>query len=73
MSGLLAPFALAGLVALPVIVALYMLRLRRRDVPVGSTFLCSSSSGTSRRTRRGSGSCFSWLLLLQLLIAAARG
>ena len=31
---MIAPLALIGLVSLPIIVAYYMLRLRRRDVPV---------------------------------------
>ena len=37
--GLLAPLALIGLVSVPIIVAFYMLRLRRPERPVSSTFL----------------------------------
>ena len=70
MSGLLAPFALAGLVALPVIVAFYMLRLRRRDVPVGSTFLWQQLVRDIEANAPWQRLRFSWLLLLQLLIAA---
>src|SRR3989337_1216435 len=36
---MIAPLVLIGLISLPIIVAFYMLRLRRRDLPVGSTFL----------------------------------
>ncbi len=69
MSGLLAPLALAGLVALPVIVAFYMLRLRRRDVPVGSTFLWQQLVRDIEANAPWQRLRFSWLLLLQLLIA----
>ena len=37
--GLLAPLALIGLISVPIIVAFYMLRLRRPERPVSSTFL----------------------------------
>jgi hypothetical protein len=70
MSGLLAPLALAGLVVLPVIVAFYMLRLRRRDVPVGSTFLWQQLVRDIEANAPWQRLRFSWLLLLQLLIAA---
>ncbi len=70
MSGLLAPVALIGLVALPVIVAFYMLRLRRRDVPVGSTFLWQQLVRDIEANAPWQRLRFSWLLLLQLLIAA---
>lgn len=70
MSGLLAPLALIGLVALPVIVAFYMLRLRRRDVPVGSTFLWQQLVRDVEANAPWQRLRFSWLLLLQLLIAA---
>jgi hypothetical protein len=66
----LAPLAL-GLSALAVpIVLLYMLRLRRRDVPVSSTLLWEEvlrdreANAPWQRLRRN------WLLLLQLLILA---
>ena len=49
------PLALIGLVSLPIIVAFYMLRLRRRDCRSASRSCGSSSSATSRPTRRGSG------------------
>ena len=70
MSGLLAPLALIGLAALPVIVAFYMLRLRRRDVPVGSTFLWQQLVRDVEANAPWQRLRFSWLLLLQLLIAA---
>ena len=70
MSGLLAPLALIGLLALPVIVAFYMLRLRRRDVPVGSTFLWQQLVRDVEANAPWQRLRFSWLLLLQLLIAA---
>lgn len=66
---MIAPLALIGLLALPVIVAFYMLRLRRRDRPVGSTFLWAQlvrdveANAPWQRLRP------SWLLALQLLIA----
>lgn len=70
MSGLLAPLAIIGLAALPVIVAFYMLRLRRRDVPVGSTFLWQQLVRDVEANAPWQRLRFSWLLLLQLLIAA---
>ena len=70
MSGLLAPLALIGLLALPVIVAFYMLRLRRRDVPVGSTFLWQQLVRDVEANAPWQRLRFSWLLLIQLLIAA---
>jgi Ca-activated chloride channel homolog len=67
---LLAPLALAGLATLPVIVAFYMLRLRREERTVSSTFLWQhlvrdvEANAPWQRLRR------SLLLLLQLLLAA---
>ena len=64
-----APLALIGLLALPLIVAFYMLRLRRRDRSVGSTFLWAQlvrdveANAPWQRLRP------SWLLALQLFIA----
>ena len=62
--------ALIGLIALPIIVAFYMLRLRRRDVPVGSTFLWQQLIRDVEANAPWQRLRFSWLLLVQLLIAA---
>ncbi len=67
---MIAPLALIGLVSLPIIVAFYMLRLRRRDVPVGSTFLWQQLVRDLEANAPWQRLRFSWLLLLQLLIAA---
>jgi hypothetical protein len=64
------PLALIGLLTLPVIVAFYMLRLRRRDVPVGSTFLWQQLIRDVEANAPWQRLRFSWLLLVQLLIAA---
>jgi hypothetical protein len=66
----IAPLALIGLLSLPVIVAFYMLRLRRRDVPVGSTFLWQQLVRDVEANAPWQRLRFSWLLLIQLLIAA---
>jgi len=66
----IAPLALIGLISLPIIVAFYMLRLRRRDVPVGSTFLWQQLIRDVEANAPWQRLRFSWLLLLQLLIAA---
>ncbi|HTI30192.1 MAG TPA: BatA and WFA domain-containing protein [Methylomirabilota bacterium] len=63
------PFALIGLLSLPIIVAYYMLRLRRRDVPVGSTFLWQQLVRDVEANAPWQRLRFSWLLVLQLLIA----
>ncbi|MFN8620173.1 MAG: VWA domain-containing protein [Chloroflexota bacterium] len=66
---LLAPLGLLGLVALPLIVAFYMLRLRREERTVGSTWLWQQlvrdveANTPWQKLRR------SLLLLLQLLLA----
>ncbi|MBX3030626.1 MAG: BatA domain-containing protein [Chloroflexi bacterium] len=66
---LLAPLALVGLAAIPVIVALYMLRMRRPERTVSSTWLWTElvrdveANAPWQRLRR------SLLLLLQLLCA----
>jgi hypothetical protein len=65
----IAPLALIGLVSLPIIVAYYMLRLRRHDVPVGSTFLWQQLVRDIEANAPWQRLRFSWLLLLQLLIA----
>ncbi len=67
---MIAPLALIGLISLPIIVAFYMLRLRRRDVPVGSTFLWQQLVRDVEANAPWQRLRFSWLLLLQLLIAA---
>jgi Ca-activated chloride channel family protein len=64
------PLALIGLVSLPIIVAFYMLRLRRRDYPVGSTFLWQQLVRDVEANAPWQRLRFSWLLLVQLLIAA---
>src|SRR5688572_9115516 len=67
--GLLAPLALIGLISVPIIVAFYMLRLRRPEHKVSSTFLWQQlvrdveANAPWQRLRR------SLLLLLQLLLA----
>ena len=69
--GFLAPLALIGLVSVPLIVAFYMLRLRRPERPVSSTYLWQQlvrdveANAPWQRLRR------SLLLLLQLLLAVA--
>ena len=66
---MLAPLALLGLVTMPIIVAFYMLRLRRPERTVSSTFLWQQlvrdveANAPWQRLRR------SLLLLLQLLLA----
>jgi hypothetical protein len=66
---ILAPLGLLGLISLPIIVAFYMLRLRREERTVSSTFLWQGivrdveANAPWQRLRR------SLLLLLQLLLA----
>ncbi len=67
---MIVPLALLGLVSLPIIVAFYMLRLRRRDLPVGSTFLWQQLIRDVEANAPWQRLRFSWLLLVQLLIAA---
>lgn len=67
---MITPLALIGLLSLPVIVAFYMLRLRRRDVPVGSTFLWQQLVRDVEANAPWQRLRFSWLLIVQLLIAA---
>jgi Ca-activated chloride channel homolog len=66
----IAPLALIGLISLPIIFAFYMLRLRRRDVPVGSTFLWQQLIRDVEANAPWQRLRFSWLLLIQLLVAA---
>jgi hypothetical protein len=67
--GLLAPLALIGLLSVPIIVTFYMLRLRRPERPVSSTYLWQQlvrdveANAPWQRLRR------SLLLLLQLFLA----
>jgi len=67
--GLLAPLALIGLLSVPLIVAFYMLRLRRPERPVSSTYLWQQlvrdveANAPWQKLRR------SLLLMLQLLLA----
>ena len=66
---MIVPLALIGLISLPIIVAYYMLRLRRRDIPVGSIFLWQQLVRDVEANAPWQRLRFSWLLLLQLLIA----
>ena len=66
---MIAPLALIGLISLPIIVAFYMLRLRRRDRSVGSTFLWAQLVRDIEANALWQRLRFSWLLLVQLLIA----
>lgn len=66
---MIAPLVLIGLIGLPIIVAFYMLRLRRRDLPVGSTFLWQQLIRDLEANAPWQRLRFSWLLLVQLLIA----
>jgi hypothetical protein len=67
--GLLAPLALIGLLSVPIIVTFYMLRLRRPERAVSSTYLWQQlvrdveANAPWQRLRR------SLLLLLQLILA----
>ena len=66
---MIVPLALLGLASLPIIIAFYMLRLRRRDVPVGSTFLWQQLVRDVEANAPWQRLRFSWLLVVQLLIA----
>src|SRR6059036_416829 len=67
----IAPFALAGLLFVPLVVAFYLLKLRRDERPVASTLLWQrlvadvEANAPWQRLRR------SLLLLLQLLLVIA--
>ena len=71
MPSFLTPLALAlGALAIP-IVLLYMLRLRRIEVPISSTFLWQQLVRDREANAPWQRLRFSWLLLVQLLILAA--
>ena len=68
---MLAPVALAlSALAIPIIL-LYMLRLRRTETPISSTFLWQQLVRDREANAPWQRLRFSWLLLLQLLILAA--
>ena len=67
MLRLLEPSALWLLLTLPVIVLLYVIRERRQQRVVSALFLWTEAKVSARRRRRISPT---WLLLLQLLLAA---
>ena len=67
MLTLLEPSALWLLLTLPLIVLLYVVRQRRRQRVVSALFLWTEAKISARRRRRISPT---WLLLLQLLLAA---
>lgn len=66
-----APAALWGLLAIPCLILLYLLRVRRRDHPVSSTLLWQRSAPTLAAYRPLRRIERSLLLLLQILAAAA--
>jgi VWA domain-containing protein/aerotolerance regulator-like protein len=74
----LAPLAIAGLAFIPLIVAFYMLRLRRQERTVSSTFLWQQlvrdveANAPWQRLRRSLLLLLQLLLVLVLVIAAAR-
>jgi von Willebrand factor type A domain/Aerotolerance regulator N-terminal len=74
----LAPLAIAGLVFIPLIVAFYMLRLRRQERSVSSTFLWQQlvrdveANAPWQRLRRSLLLFLQLLLVLVLVLAAAR-
>lgn len=69
--GFLAPAALGFLALIPGIVALYILRLRRRDRPMPSTWLWQQADPEQRANRPWQRLRLSWLLVLQVLAALA--
>lgn len=71
MVALLTPLALAlGALAIPILM-LYMLRLRREEMPISSTFLWQKLVRDREANAPWQRLRLSWLLLLQLLILAA--
>jgi len=67
---MLFPWALLGLLALPALLALYLLRRRHRPVPVAAVFLWRAPHLRSGGGRRLSRLDHALLLLLELIIAA---
>ncbi|HMC08957.1 MAG TPA: VWA domain-containing protein, partial [Actinomycetota bacterium] len=67
----LAPAAAAFGLAVPAILALYFLRVRRTDVPVSSTLLWRRMVRDRQANVPWQRLRFSWLLVLQVLAAAA--
>lgn len=71
MPSFLTPLALAlSVLAIPIIM-LYMLRLRRTEMPISSTFLWQQLVRDREANAPWQKLRFNWLLLLQLLILAA--
>lgn len=68
---LAAPAALWGLLAIPFLILLYLLRVRRRDYPVSSVLLWQRSAPTLSAYRPSKRIERSLLLLLQILATAA--
>lgn len=69
--GFLIPAALGFLALIPGIVALYFLRLRRKERRVSSTWLWQQADLDQRANRPWQRLRFSWLLVLQVLAALA--
>ena len=65
----LAPIALAGLAFLPVVLAMYLLKLRRDERIVPSTLLWQRLLTDVEANAPWQRLRFSWLLLVQLLVA----
>jgi Ca-activated chloride channel homolog len=68
---LAAPAALWGLLAIPFLILLYLLRVRRKDHPVSSVLLWQRSAPTLAAVRPSKRIERSLLLLLQILATAA--
>ena len=67
----LAPFALISLlIAGPIIIAMYLLKLKRQEQQVSSTFLWKQAIRDVEANAPWQRLRFSWLLLLQLLLLA---
>lgn len=68
---ILAPAAVVGFLAVPAILALYILKVRRPEEPVASFLLWPSHVADRQANTPWKRLSPSWLLVLQLLIAAA--